>query len=321
MENISWSSGKENPFSVVPPKNETEERKEEVVETKSNDKEENETEQTEYTPESIRSDAEPIDIVIHKNKSGFPLTKEDLTCLYEIDRPIKRVGRSLPPHIEKIRAQRNQEEDMLILFECTPDQIAHSLAEINEDTKAYVGVLVPGILAAISKYTIDHVYTSFPEGKIRSETLEIGGKSADRYITDLKQEKITISSEASAMMHHETFITSPNPESLGLVRLKVSDLGFTKNPTTNQIYARADELGLDLCPPETGPAYQVKHLDLPDFVRIGMEQIPSRDGRPSVFLLTTNFGPLFDTAEAYPEETWGTAWEVVFSLRKEMKEV
>src|SRR3989338_6575065 len=80
-----------------------------------------------------------------KHLQKEPLDKKDLTFLYEIDRPIQASGYGKDPRVAELRQGRNTEEDMLIIFECAKDQIAHVPSQINENTKAYVGQLEPGI--------------------------------------------------------------------------------------------------------------------------------------------------------------------------------
>ena len=144
----------------------------------------------------------------------------------------------------------------------TRSQIAHDTNEIKEDTKAYVGPLVPGIFDKIQEYGIENIYTSFPEGRIRKETLEIGGKDAETLIKEMRGEKYQLFPEyAMDMLKSKDFTVLEETEDEILIRLKVGDLGFPsgKYPTTDEIYRRIEELGLELCPPETGPRYRLKY--------------------------------------------------------------
>ena len=42
------------------------------------------------------------------------------------------------------------------------------------------------------------------------------------------------------------------------------DLGFPDGATTAQLFKRASELGLELCPPELGPHLRLEYLDQPE---------------------------------------------------------
>ena len=253
-----------------------------------------------------------------KHEKDESFDKNDLVFLYEINSNIEGFGYQKDPRIAELRKGRNMEEDMLTIFEATRDQIAHVPSEITEDTKAYVGQLEPGIFQKLPK-GLEHVYTSFPEKKIRRENIEIGGKSKEQLIAEMKAAGINISDYAKSMMENPDFVPGKNREDATLVRLTVADLGFTSSATTDQIYKRAEELGLELCPPDTGPNYRLKYKDQPlsEWVRIGMKQITDSDGYPRVFNLGRNDGGLWlDDHWAGPDYTWDPGNEWCFRLRK-----
>ncbi len=267
------------------------------------------------------ADMKQLTLIGKRTEKGEKLAKSDLVFLYELNAPIEGFGYQRDPRIAELRGKRNREEDMPIVFECVPEQIAHGISEIKEDTKAYVGPLVPGIFDKIQEYDIEHVYTSFPEGCIRRETIEIGGKNAEALLKEMQKKKINISDYAKDMMESKDFTTLKKSEEETLIRLKVGDLGFPKdkNPTTDEIYERIKELGLKLCPAETGPNYRLKYTNQPlnEWVRIGMEQIADRDGNPYVFSLGRGGGGLWlDDRWARPEGSWSPGREFVFRLRK-----
>ncbi len=241
-----------------------------------------------------------------------------LVFLYEINSSIEGFGYQKDPRIAELRKDRNTEEDMLTIFECTKDQIAHVPSEITENTKAYVGQLEPGIFQKLPE-SLEHVYTSFPEKKIRRENVEIGGKSKEQLISEMQAQGINISDYAKSMMENPDFITGTSREEAKLVRLTVADLGFKTSATTDQIYERAHALGLELCPPDTGPNYRLQYKDQPlgEWVRIGMKQIAVSDGKPFVFLLERNDDGLWlSDGWARPGLTWDPDREFVFRFRK-----
>lgn len=123
------------------------------------------------------------------------------------------------------------------------------------------------------------------------------------------------------MMKSKDFTTEKKPEPADLVRLKVGDLGFLKdeNPTTDEIYKRIEDLGLELCPAETGPHYQLQQANQPlnEWIRIGMKQIADRGGDPCVFGVGRFADGLWlDDDWAFPEGGWRPGREFVFRLRK-----
>lgn len=188
-----------------------------------------------------------------KQKANEPFSRDDLILLYELNEPIQGFdvdGRE--PLITVLHAGRHPQEDMLTIFDCTKEQIAHSMSEVREDTKAYVGELEPGIFQKLPE-GFEHIYTSFPEKKIRREQVEIGGKSAEQLISEMEAAGINISGYAKSMLKNQYFVPGANREQATLIRLTVADLGFKTSATTAQVFERAQALGLELCPPDTGP--------------------------------------------------------------------
>ena len=206
--------------------------------------------------------------------------------LYEINGTIEGFGYQKDPRIAELRQGRNTEEDMLVIFECTRDEIAHVPSQINENTKAYIGQLEPGIFQKLPE-NLEHVYTSFPEKKIRRENVEIGGKSAEQLISEMEAAGIYIFPPADSILKNREFVPGKNPEEATLIRLTVADLGFKSSATTDQIYERAQILGLELCPADTGPNYRLKYRNHPlnERIYIGMKQITGSDGYPNIFEL------------------------------------
>lgn len=264
----------------------------------------------------INADTKRLTAIDKKMAFNGLLTREELAFLYETERQIKYFGQEKDPRIGELRSTRNPEEDMPVVFACDKSEITHSVGEINKDTKAYVGPLTPGIFDAIQKYNVEYVYTSFPEGRIRKETLEIGGKSVSKLEQELQQSNINVGEYAKDMLHSKDFTTLPNPEKLDTVRLKVADL-LPGNPTIDQIYAKAKELGLELTPAEAGVHYSLKHRDqqLYDYLHMGMKQIADRYGRPLVFRLRRRGGGLWlDDGWAGPDIGWSPGSGFMFAL-------
>jgi len=252
-----------------------------------------------------------------KIQAGFVLTKDDLIFLYEMDSKIEGFGHGADPRVAELRKTRNPKEDAPTVFDCRPEEIAWSEQEIGPQTKAYVGPLFKGIFDRLAH--LEYIYTAFPEARIRRSELEIGGKTAQELERELEQKNFKIYDYARDMLRSKDFTTLRNPETIDLVRLKVRDLGFTSGATTEQIYTRALELGLELCPAEVGPHQRLKDTDqqLGDWHLIAMKQIADRIGIPSVFRLSHRADGLWlDHDWAYPDYSWYPDDELMFRLRK-----
>ncbi len=225
------------------------------------------------TYEKKASDMKLLTSIEKKINQGQQPSKGELIFLYEINGTIEGFGYERDPRIDEIRGKRDTEADMLVVLECSKEQIAHNAKEINESTKAFVGDLEPGIFQLIQKYNIEHVYTSFPESKIRKDDVEIGIRSARDLEREFEREKVKISDYSRDMLQSKDFVVQKNPEEITLIRLKVRDLGL-EYPTTDQLYARAQELGLELCPSDAAPNYRLKYKNQPlgEWIYFGMKQ-------------------------------------------------
>lgn len=215
------------------------------------------------------ADMRTLTALERKKEIDAPFSKDDLLFLYEINFSIEGFGYERDPRIAELRAGRNPDEDTLVIFECTRDQIAHVPSEINEDTKAYVGQLEPGIF-----------------------------------------EKFSV---------REEFVAGKKSEQATLIHLTVADLGFKTSATIDQIYERAQALGLELCPADTGPQYRLQYRNQPlnEWVFVGMKQITDPDGNPNVFTLERRGDGLWLYYPwALPGRRWTPDYPFVFRLRK-----
>lgn len=149
--------------------------------------------------------------------------------------------------------------------------------------------------------------------------IEVGGKSKDELLAELKQGGFFVSDYAKDIMGKPAWKPGEK-ERVKFARVKISDLGFTKHPTTREVWARITELGHSLCEPGDGPAIRLALKDQPrgDYFWLAMEQITDSDGRPLVFSVKRN-----DDGETwlgagwtYPDGEWNLGVSVVFRLRK-----
>ncbi len=230
--------------------------------------------------------------------------------LYEIDSKIEGFGYDRDPRIKELRSKRDTIHDMSIIFGCALKQIAQKPEEVDENTKAYIGPLFPGIF----KKGLEHIYTSFPEGKIQKYETTIGGKTKDELVSELQEKDIYVTDWSKDLLNSSDFKTLKSTEELDLVSLTVGDLGLKDGATTDEIYARAGELGLELCPAEVGPQLRLSYGG-DDWFYIAMKQISDRDGNPSVFFLSRNGAELKLVAHnVRPSLRWNPGLQFVFRL-------
>jgi len=284
--------------------------------------------------EKKSSDMKRLTEIDNKNKEDKSLNKEDLIFLYEINSPIEGFGYQRDPRIQDIISARNPKEDAPIVLECESKEIVYSEEDYsqalkeNRNIKAYIGPLFSNIFSQ----NIEHIYSSFPNGRIERVETTIGTKSKEELIKELNEretsnnpeEKIYISNYARSMLQKPEFTINSKSEKLNLIKLKVQDLGFPGSATTDEIYKRANELGLELCPPEVGPHLRLNYEKVfsreqarGKYFRIAMKQITDSDGGPGVFSVfrSGDGGRWLYDRWAEPGSSWDPEGEFVFSRK------
>lgn len=149
--------------------------------------------------------------------------------------------------------------------------------------------------------------------------IEVGGKSKDELVAAIKSANIFVSDYSLDIMSKPAWRPGER-ERVKFARVKISDLGFKKNPTTREIWARIKELGHSFCEPGDGPAIRLalQNQPLGDYFWVAMEQIADSDGSPRVFRVTRSGDGerWLDADWVYPVSRWDLDDEVVFRLRK-----
>ncbi|MHC0036943.1 helicase [Pseudoneobacillus sp. C159] len=104
----------------------------------------------------------------------------------------------------------------------------------------------------------------YPNCPIVTRIVEVGGLTKSQLIQKLQQYSIMMNEYGEKLFANEQFSTSEKKYSLDTVELTVGNLGFPEGATMVQIYQRASELGLELCPLELGPHLRLEYLDQPE---------------------------------------------------------
>ncbi len=230
------------------------------------------------------SDMKMVTALTKKQEKGEPFTKDDLTFLYELNSSIEGFGYEKDPRIEALRKQRNLKEDLSIIFECTPDQIAYTKKDLNENIKAYIGEWTPEVLKLIPESVI-HIYESFPDKKVFLRTIETDStiqspQEAEKVLLD---KDYIISYGAEDILQKTIF--SQEGKTYNLVSFSVSQLGLPGGATLREIYIKAQELGLELCPAEVGPQLRLHYSDQSnnEWLVVAMDSISDSSGDPRLF--------------------------------------
>lgn len=95
-------------------------------------------------------------------------------------------------------------------------------------------------------------------------TVEIGGLTKSQLYQKLRQHSISMNKFGERLFDDDKFTIPDKIYNVRAVELKVRDLGFSEGATIPQLFERANQLGLKLCPIELGPRLRLEYLDQPE---------------------------------------------------------
>jgi len=91
--------------------------------------------------------------------------------------------------------------------------------------------------------------------------LGTGLKTADDFRKAIRDSGMQIGDWANEILGKPAFTAATEETEIDLVAKSVAELGFKDRATREQIYNRAKEIGLDLCPVEVGPQLRLQYKD------------------------------------------------------------
>jgi len=120
--------------------------------------------------------------------------------------------------------------------------------------------------------------------------LGTGFKTADEFRRALRDGGFRISGWASDILGKPALKAADEETEVDLVKVTVAELGFKEGVRRDQIYERAKEFGLELCPAEVGPQLRLQYQDQPngEWILVAMEPIFASDGNPRLFPVGRN---------------------------------
>ena len=149
--------------------------------------------------------------------------------------------------------------------------------------------------------------------------LGTGLKTADDFRKSLRDSGNKVSSEANGILGNPAFTVAVKKIRIDLVIKSVGEIGFKGGATRKQIYGRANELGLDLCPAEVGPQLRLQYKDQPEeeHLIVAMNPIAVSGGALGLFGVGRRGSGLW--LRSYyggPGLIWGADFRFVFARRK-----
>lgn len=163
-----------------------------------------------------------------------------------------------------------------------------------------------------------------PEMKAPPSTLETffrlklgtGLKSADDFRRALTEANCKIGSWADRIFNKSHFTASHEEVEVELVAVSAEELGFNLGATLCQVYSRASQFGLGLCPIEVGPQLRLQYTHQPrgEYVLVAMEPIAVPSWHIVVFVVARDIDGehWLRSAEASPHVRVGASTRFVF---------
>lgn len=104
----------------------------------------------------------------------------------------------------------------------------------------------------------------YPNCPIITRKVKVGGLTKQQLIKRLQEYAILLNEYGEKLLTDEKFTTSDLKYTMQTIEITVGNLGFPEGATTAQIFKKARELGLELCPIELGPYLRLEYLDQPE---------------------------------------------------------
>ena len=116
--------------------------------------------------------------------------------------------------------------------------------------------------------------------------------------------RVRIGDSADEILGKPAFHFSQTRTDVDLVVVSVSELGFQDATSLAEIYRRAGELGLELCPAEVAPLLRLHYVNQPmgEFLNVAMRPIATYGGELiALSVANAGTGPLLLGGEGRPE--------------------
>lgn len=159
-------------------------------------------------------------------------------------------------------------------------------------------------------------------------TVCIGGMRKDEILSALQEKGIQLNKIAQTLLAHQAFDASDVRSTIEIAEVSVRDLGLTRGATLEQVFERAAEHGLALCPLELAAHLRLQFIDQPEgsvgfppssnrappgSLTIAARPIASGDGVPMGFYLRRIRGVLWLRGYRSPDEhVWDAKDRFVF---------
>jgi hypothetical protein len=142
-------------------------------------------------------------------------------------------------------------------------------------------------------------------------------KGVDAYRDALDSARIKIGDAADEILGRPAFPYGRMKIDVELAVLSAAELGVESESSLSDVYKRARQVGLELCPAEVAPQLRLDYRDQPlgDALNVAMEPVATHSGEPTILALV-NFGTglALIGSDGRSEFMVPRTWRFVFAL-------
>jgi len=127
--------------------------------------------------------------------------------------------------------------------------------------------------------------------------------------------RVRVGESADEILGRPGFAFSQVRTDVDLVVVSVAELGFNDSASLADIYRRAGELGLELCPAEAAPLLRLQYTEQPmgEFLNVAMRPVETYAGQPiALSVANAGTGPLLLGGEGHPGSLLNVMAKLVF---------
>jgi hypothetical protein len=145
--------------------------------------------------------------------------------------------------------------------------------------------------------------------------LGTGLKTADDFRRALSDGGFRLSEWVNDILEKPAFTVATEETEVDLVKVTIAELGFKKGAQRDQIYERAEKLGLEFCSSEVGTQLRLQYKNQPngEWIVVAMEPIIDSDSDPWLFTVERDDSRLwFSGCWGDLDRFWGPIDQWVF---------
>lgn len=148
----------------------------------------------------------------------------------------------------------------------------------------------------------------------------VGGLTKPQLLNEFRRHSISMNDYGETLFAAAEFSQSPIPRAVETLELTARGLGFPDGVMVAELFARAIDAGLELCPLELAPYLRLQYLDQPEghWITIALPRPPADADLPSGFYIRRlDDGLWLRGYVASDDHVWDADDHFIFCVRDE----